>query len=92
MPTISKERLARLKEQREKLNARIQATEARFKTSERKKDTRKKILLGSYYLIKAIKENGMNEVKAIMDKFLTRDSDRILFDLAPTGKEKRKKT
>ena len=91
MPAISKERLARLKEQREKLNARIQMTEARFKTSERKKDTRKKILLGSYYLNKAIKENSLDEVKSIMDKFLTRDSDRILFDLATTGKEKRKK-
>lgn len=91
MPIISKERLARLKEQREKLNARIQATEARLKTSDRKRDTRRKILLGSYYFDKAIKENTMNEVKAIMDKFLTRDSDRVLFDLSTTGKEKRKK-
>lgn len=91
MAQISKNRLERLKEQREKLNARIQATEARLKTSDRKRDTRKKILLGSYYLDKAIKENGMNEVKSIMDKYLKRDSDRILFDLSVTEKEKRKK-
>lgn len=91
MAQISKNRLERLKEQREKLNARIQATEARLKTSDRKRDTRRKILLGSYYLDKAIKENGMNEVKSIMDKYLKRDSDRILFDLSTTGKEKRKK-
>lgn len=91
MAKISKERVARLKEQREKLNARIQAAEARLKTSDRKRDTRRKILLGSYYLDKAIKENAMNEVKAIMDKFLTRDSDRVLFDLSIAGKEKRKK-
>jgi len=74
-------RLQRLKEQREKIDARIQAAESRIKSSERKKDIRRKILVGAYYLDKTIKENNMGELKGIMDKFLTRNADRILFDL-----------
>ena len=81
MVHVSSHRLKRLMEQREKIDARIQAAEARIKTSERKKDVRKKILIGSYYLDKAIKENAMDELKKIMDKYLTRDSDRELFGL-----------
>lgn len=81
MSKVSKHSLERLKEQREKLNARIQQQEARLKTSERKKDTRKKILIGSYYLDHAIKENKMDDIKTIMDKYLKRNSDRSLFDL-----------
>lgn len=91
MAQISKNRLERLKGQREKLNARIQATEARFKTSERKRDTRKKILIGSYYLDKAIKENSMDEINSIMDKYLKRNSDRELFDLKLLPDKKDKK-
>jgi hypothetical protein len=74
-------RLQRLKEQREKLNTRIQATEARIKTSERKKDTHRKILIGAYYLDRAMKENKMDEIKAVMDGYLKRDGDRELFGL-----------
>jgi hypothetical protein len=81
MTKESKHILERLKEQREKINARIQATEARLKNSERKKDTRRKILVGSYYLDKATKDNTIDEIKKALDKFLTRNSDRILFDL-----------
>ena len=82
MPELSTHRLNRLKEQREKLNARIQAVEARLKNSERKKDTRRKILVGSYFLNKADNENSMDEINKIMDKFLTRTSDRELFGLS----------
>lgn len=83
MTKKSKHLLDRLKEQREKLNAKIQAAESKLKNSERKKDVRKKILVGSYYLDKAIKHNNMDEITNLMDKFLTRNSDRILFDLKP---------
>ena len=73
--------LKKLKEQREKLNARIQKQEARLKSSARKQETRKKILIGSYYLDHAVKENKIDEIKSIMDKYLKRNSDRALFDL-----------
>ena len=83
MAKMSKHRLERLKEQREKLNSRIQAVEARVKTSERKKDIRKKILVGAYYLDAAEKNNTMDEIKSLMDKYLKRDFDRELFGREP---------
>jgi large subunit ribosomal protein L7/L12 len=81
MSKLSKQALEKLKEQRDKLNARIQQKEARLKSSERKIDTRKKILIGSYFLDNAIKENKLDEIKSSMDKYLKRNSDRALFDL-----------
>jgi large subunit ribosomal protein L7/L12 len=78
---LSQRTLDRLKEKRATLNARIQAAEARFKTEERKKDTRRKILVGSYYLDQAAKENNMHEIKEKMNTYLTRPSDRALFEL-----------
>ncbi|RDI37985.1 mobilization protein [Aquicella lusitana] len=81
MSKQSKQALEKLKEQRDKLNARIQQKEARLKSSERKIDTRKKILIGSYFLDNAIKENKLDEIKSLMDKYLKRNSDRSLFDL-----------
>lgn len=81
MSKLSKQALEKLKEQRDKLNARIQQKEARLKSSERKIDTRKKILIGSYFLDNAIKENKLDEIKSFMDKYLKRNSDRALFDL-----------
>ena len=45
--------LEKLKAQRDTLNARIQAAEARAKVSDRKKDTRRKILVGAFYLDQA---------------------------------------
>lgn len=81
MSKQSKQTLEKLKEQRDKLNARIQQKEARLKSSERKMDTRKKILIGSYFLDNAIKENKIDEIKSLMNKYLKRNSDRSLFDL-----------
>jgi hypothetical protein len=80
MSKASKYTLERLKEQRAKLEARIQAAEARAKQSERKQDTRRKILVGSYHLDKAIKENKLADLKQLMDGYLTRENDRKLFD------------
>lgn len=88
MIKMSNHRLNRLKEQREKINARIQATEARLKNSERKKDIRKKILIGAYYLDMAAKENNMDDLNKIMDGYLKRDFDRELFGLEALQEKK----
>jgi large subunit ribosomal protein L7/L12 len=80
-PKGTKSTLDKLKEQRDRLNARIQAAEARTKTSERKKETQRKILVGAYYLDEARKNNRMDDIKKIMDEYLKRSSDRTLFDL-----------
>lgn len=83
MSKKSKSMLEKLKNQREKLNARIQSAEARLKTTERKKDSRRKILIGSYYLEEANKNNTWEEMKTILSQYLKRNSDRELFGLEP---------
>lgn len=84
---LSMDALAKLKAQREKLNARIQKMEALEKERERKQDTRRKILIGAYYLDKARQENTMTELNHLMLGFLTRDSDKVLFGSSPSSSE-----
>jgi hypothetical protein len=84
----AKSALDRLKEQRTKLDARIQAAQARSKTSERKKETQRKILVGAYYLDQARKNNQMDSIREIMNDYLKRSSDRLLFDLPEWSKNK----
>ena len=75
--------LDRLKQKKDILAAKIQKIEYSKKSKERKFDTRKKILVGSYYLDKANKENTYNQILEVMDSYLTRDTDRKLFNLKP---------
>jgi len=77
------QRLEQLKQKKEHLAAQIQKIENSKKSKERKTDTRKKILVGSYYLDKAKKENTYDDIVQIMDEYLTRDSDRKIFNLEP---------
>jgi hypothetical protein len=76
--------IAKLKQQRENINTRIQLAEAREKMLKRKLATRRKILVGAYYIDLAEKENKFDDLKTVMDKFLTRNNDRALFDLKPS--------
>lgn len=80
-----------IKKQQEKLaqlKARKQAIESRLKSTESKKnranDTRKKVLIGAAVLAQ-IETNpeAQERTKQMMDKFLTRDNDRLLFGLNP---------
>ena len=83
--TLEKKIEAQL-EKLKQLKARKQAIEARErskqKEQERKDDTRRKILLGSY-LIKKMQGNEANKEKILADlnEYLTEDRDRQLFDL-----------
>ena len=77
------DKIEKLKKQKDVISARIQKMEAMEKHRERKRDTRRKILVGSYYLDKAKKDGTFKETKSIMDKYLKRKSDRELFDLEP---------
>ena len=89
--TLEKKIEAQL-EKLKQLKARKQAIEAREKSrqkeQERKDDTRRKILLGSYF-IKKMNENDANKKKilTVMDEYLTEDPDRKLFDLPPLQKK-----
>ena len=75
-----------LKKKRDVLNARIRLMQNREQSKERKDNTRRKILIGSYYLDKANKNNSFDDVVKLMDSYLTRDSDRKLFGLTPVKK------
>ena len=73
-------------EKLKQLKAQKQAIEAKrkieAKEQERKDDTRRKILLGSY-LIKKMQSNEANKEKILMElnEYLTENRDRQLFDL-----------
>lgn len=73
------EKLKQLKAQKQAIEARQRAKQ---KEQDRKDDTRRKILLGSY-LIKKMESNEANKQKILADlnEYLTEDRDRILFDL-----------
>ncbi|MCU4547290.1 hypothetical protein KTI80_18530 [Acinetobacter pittii] len=83
-------------EKLKQLKAQKQAIEARERTKkkeqERKDDTRRKILLGSY-LIKKIQSNEANKDKVLaeLDDYLTEDRDRQLFNLPPINEVQEKK-
>lgn len=70
-----------LKQKKEQLNARIQKLEALQKARERKRDTRRKILIGAYFIEKATKEGSLNALYQQLDGYLKRNSDRELFGL-----------
>ena len=73
------ERLKQLKAQKQAIEARQRAKQ---KEQDRKDDTRRKILLGSY-LIKKMESNEANKQKILADlnENLTEDRDRKLFNL-----------
>ena len=73
------EKLKQLKAQKQAIEARERSKQ---KEQERKDDTRRKILLGSY-LIKKMQSNEANKEKILMElnEYLTENRDRQLFDL-----------
>jgi len=73
--------IEKLKRQKQIIEARIQKAEARHKHNERKAETRRKILLGAYFLDKLKKDGTLESIKPELDRFLTRDRDRTLFGL-----------
>ena len=68
-----------LKIKRERLQAQIQKLEASEKSRERKQDTRRKILVGSYFIDKAKEEGGVESLYQLMGDYLKRESDKQLF-------------
>ena len=72
-------------EKLKQLKARKQAIEAREKSKqkeqERKDDTRRKILLGSYLIKKMQNEANKEKILAELNEYLTENRDRQLFDL-----------
>ena len=73
-------------EKLKQLKAQKQAIEAREKNKnkeqQRKDDTRRKILLGSYLIKKMQNEANKEKILAELNEYLTEDRDRILFGLS----------
>jgi hypothetical protein len=88
MMTI-KERIEAQKKKVEQEKARLQDLQSRVKTEERKKDTRRKILIGGVVLSR-VRRNvaGWNDDALIklLNTELTAERDRELFDLPPQAK------
>lgn len=88
MPRSSdQERLAKLQERRDQLNAQLAAMEARAKQTQKKQDDRRKILLGALVLADL---SNRPELKAYLAErlpgFLVRPEDKKLFvDLLPAA-------
>ena len=72
------ERLKQLKAQKQ---ATIAREKAKQKEQDRKDDTRRKILLGSYLLKKMENEANKEKILAEMNEYLTEERDRKLFNL-----------
>jgi len=72
-------------EKLKQLKAQKQAIEAREKTKqkeqERKDDTRRKILLGSYLIKKMQNEANKEKILSELNEYLTENRDRQLFGL-----------
>lgn len=91
------EQIEDVKKRLKALNAKKQKMQAaeRHKTREqkRKEDTRRKILLGAFYL-QRMESNEIDKEKILksLDGFLTENRDRVLFGLPPLGDASNAKT
>lgn len=84
MAKTAEEQLAELRQKESQIRAQIQMIEARAKEADRKKDARRKILIGGAILAKV--KRGDWSQKQLMDLLhseLKLDRDRALFDLKP---------
>lgn len=73
------QKVAQKREKIERLKAEEQRLKAQLREAERRADTRRKILLGSWLLHQA--GGDLRALSARLDGYLTRQADRALFDL-----------
>ena len=80
--TSRDEKLKKLEDKQSHLRAQIQKLKAREATEERKRDTRKKVVIGAI-ILEMVKSGEWPEDKlnGLLDRKLTRLRDRELFDL-----------
>lgn len=78
------DQLTELRQKEAQIRAQIQAIETRAKEADRKKDARRKILIGAAVLAK-IKRGAwpQKQLLDLVDSELKSDRDRLLFDLKP---------
>ena len=82
------ERIQQLEERRARISATIQRVRARETQAERRRETRRLILTGEMAVAKVARGDWTEAwFLAAMDQFLTRESDRRLFELPPRQPE-----
>lgn len=80
MAKTKAEKLAELQEKEAQIKAQIQAIKARDSEEERKRDTRRKILIGGVVLSKVKRgEWSQEKLKTLLENELKADRDRELF-------------
>lgn len=80
-------RIEKLEQQQAALERRLQTARSKVKTEERKRDTRRKILIGAMVLAKAEQSpEEWNDLVRELDRYLSTKRDRQLFGLE-SGKE-----
>ena len=81
----------KLIKQKEKIENKLRIIRSKEASRKRKIDTRKKILIGGT-IMAAVKNNDTEwkRIKKLLDKYLTSDRDRELFQLPPLPKEEAK--
>lgn len=75
------QRIKSMEQKKNQVENQLAALRAKAKTDERKKDTRRKILVGSYFLKKYNDSGKMNELVDLMNAYLGDHRDRELFGL-----------
>jgi hypothetical protein len=84
------DRLELLKRRRDQLDAQLRALEARKKQTERKADTRRKVIAGALAMehFEANRDSEFGRIMfRLLDEYVIRPHDRILFPFLPEQKE-----
>jgi hypothetical protein len=85
------ERLTKLEQQRERLNREIRREKDRLQQEQRKRDTRRKIILGGLvekHCNLHAESDFAQEVEKLIAQYVTGETERALFGLSPLNKSK----
>ena len=84
MPRASRENIEKLEERKRALELKLKTLRAQQQREERKKDARRKILIGGA-LISAVQAGKVSEelLGGVLDEFVTKERDRAFLGLAP---------
>lgn len=70
-----------LEKQQKAITKKILELKNKKDKKQNKIDAQKKMIIGSYFLNKYEKENKLNELKDLLDKYLSKKRERNLFQL-----------
>ena len=84
MSESTRSKIEKLEKKMSHIKARLASEKAKVRQIDKKRETRKKILAGAYLFEKY--KGREHELIKEMDSFLTRDNDRVLFNL-PMNRE-----